>query len=1141
MKNALRNLLVILGTASAIVFPASAVHADDTEIYVGGNAGASTVRPNVVFIIDTSGSMDTSVTLTNGTYDPTQTYTGGTCDSSRIYWSTNGNPPSCGTNNYFNASKNTCNDSVAALSSSGSGYYVGRLARYRTSSWWGDKWTTLSNSSHSDLVECEADDGIHGDGVNTSKLFAADGNNGGPWTSNSAKGVNWPSTGTTYTLYSANYLNWLASPGVTTYSTRLKVVQDAFANLLNSTSGINAALMRYSQNGSGGYFVEPMLELNPTNRTTLINAANAFTANGDTPLSETLYEASLYFRGKQTYFGDYSTPAKNTTAVEDPVRTENGSGSTTSPGTYKSPINYQCQKNFVVQLTDGDPTNDYQADSKIEALPGFSTITGNSSCSGDCLDELAQWMYQTDLIDPALNDKQNVITYTIGLQTDQPLLSETAKKGGGKYFTANSATDLSNAFTSILTQILAVNTTFIAPAVTVNAFNRLTHRDDLYYSLFKPAGAPDWRGNIKHYKLSGNPPIVVDANGAAAVDANTGFFSASSTSIWTLSADAPDGDEVAKGGAAGLLTTSRNMFTYTDTVPPNNVNLSTTSADHFDENNAALTKTLLGIPSATDAYRTSLIQWARGVDVLDSNEDGSTTDARRQIGDILHSKPVLMTYGGTDANPDITMFVGDNEGFLHAIDAINGTEQFAFIPKELLGILNTRYTDDPTTSHPYGMDGPISVWHNDANGNHVVLNSGGTVESGEFVYLYAGMRRGGNSYYALDVTNRSTPILKWQITGGSGDFAELGQTWSRPVVTKIKLNGVDKNVLIFGGGYDTNQDNGTTPSPDSIGRAIYIVDASTGQRLWWASSDSTANLVLSQMTNSIPSDVSVVDINNDGYADRLYVGDMGGRIWRIDFDNATNTGASNLATGGLLAELGGTVDNTAAGNRRFYYAPDVAFVQRPTGPVLTVAIGSGYRAHPLDTNIQDRFYMIEDSSVYAPPPDNNSDGIPDYPDYTESNLYDATDNILGQGTGSTLSNAQTQRNNAHGWYIKLRKSDGTFEGEKVLAESLTIQGKVFFSTFTPVVSAQSNSCAPSQGTAKTYIVDLWDATPPYDTVADGVYTKEDRAVTLVRGGIPPDPTVIFTPDGQTVVMVGTEKLNVDLNLKLEKNYWRQDQ
>ena len=92
-----------------------------------------------------------------------------------------------------------------------------------------------------------------------------------------------------------------------------------------------------------------------------------------------------------------------------------------------------------------------------------------------------------------------------------------------------------------------------------------------------------------------------------------------------------------------------------------------------------------------------------------------------------------------------------------------------------------------------------------------------------------------------------------------------------------------------------------------------------------------------------------------------------------------------------------------------------------------------------------------------------------------------------------------------------------------------------------MVTAQANSCAPSQGTAKVYLVNLVDATPAFDTVPDGTYTAQDRSVTLVRGGIPPEPTIIFPPTGDPVLMVGTTKLNIDLGLRLEKNYWRQDQ
>jgi type IV pilus assembly protein PilY1 len=1132
MKTALKNLILVLGTAAIIVFPGSAPRADDTEIYVGSNL-TNTVQPNVVFIIDTSGSMGTyDVPTYTNPYDPATDYSSsGTCNSSYVYWSSTGKPPSsCSTSHYFLASKNTCADSATALGSSGTGYYVSRLARYRTSSW-GDRWYYFSSTVHDDYVECQADYGVDGDGVDTTKLYPANGNNGGPWTATSSKAITWSGTGRTYTLYSANYMNWYTTVSGVSYAERLAVVQQAFSDLINSTSGVNAAVMRYSQNGQGGYFVSKMQPVDSSTRSSMISAVNAFTPNGYTPLAETLYESSLFYRGQSVDFGDSSTPGTNVSGVLDSSDTSK----------YQTPIKYQCQKNFVVVLTDGEPTQDTSADSNIEALTGFKTITGSSTCSGDCLDELAQWMYNSDLIDPALNDKQNVITYTIGLNLDVQLLDDTAKKGGGKYYTASSATDIANAFTSIITQVLQTNTTFIAPAVTVNAFNRLTHRDDLYFSVFKPNGTPDWRGNVKHYKLAGNPPIIVDANNAAAIDANTGFFSGTSTSIWTLAADAPDGDDVEKGGAAGLLTTSRTIYTYTGSSP-NNEPLSTNTADIFNESNTALTIGLLGMPgSATETQRQTLLKWARGVDIFDVNENGVTTDARRQMGDVLHSKPVLLTYGGTDANPDITMFVGDNEGFIHALNAIDGTEQFAFIPKDLLGNLYTLYNNSATDSHPYGMDGPLTLWHNDVNGDHLVLNTDNTVQTGEFVYLYAGMRRGGDNYYAFDVTDRAHPVLKWQITGGSGDFADLGQTWSRPVATKIKFNGVDRNVLIFGGGYDTNQDANTLPSADSTGDAIYIVDADTGQRLWWASSDTSnvsdqPNLVLSKMTNSIPSDPAVIDIDNDGLADYLFVGDMGGRIWRIDF-NKTNTGATNLAYGGLLAELGGT---DAANNRRFYYAPDVALIRSNGGYALSVSIGSGYRAHPLNQTIQDRFYMIRDDNAFSAPPDTNSDLKPDYPDYTEADLYDATTNDLGQTTGATLDAARTALSNAHGWYIRLVASDGTtYEGEKVLAESVTADGKVNFTTFTPVASSQTNSCAPSQGVGKSYTVNLLDATPAFDTTQDGQYLVADRAETLKRTGIPPEPTFIFSGD-KFVKCVGTECDKDPPKPKMFRSYWYQN-
>lgn len=1127
----LNKFIMFLATLFVIGTPVYPVLADDTEIYIGANAGASVVKPNVLFIVDTSGSMNDNVTTTIP-YDPATTYAG-SCVSGQIYW-TSKKAPTCSSSQYFATSSNNCNDSLTALSTSG--FYTGTLARYSVSSKNGkdtSAWASLTNSDHTSKVECSKDYGNNGDisGANPTKVYPGNAANG-PWTATKANSISWNGTGGSYTLYTANYLNYKYGAGSIT-KTKMDIVKETFASVLSSTSGINVGLMRFSSDAQGGYFLAPMQELNSTNLPGFITAVNSLSPNGGTPLAETLYEASLYFKGAKVKYGAISSPAHNVSTVLD-------SSDNTK---YKSPMEYQCQKNFVVYMTDGDPTSDNDADTLIKGLPSFKAITGGSVCTGvsggsgaDCLAEMAQWMYKSDL-NSTLNDTQNVSTFTIGVAINNTLLLDTASKGGGKFYpTTGSNVDMTDAFNSILTNILAVNTTFIAPAVTVNAFNRLNNRDDLFYAVFKPAGSPIWPGNIKHYKLAGNPAIIVDANNAAAIDANTGFFSGSSTSLWTLAADAPDGDDVTKGGAAGLLTTSRHLYTYVGAAVPNNVSL-TATGNNFDETNSALDYTVLGIssndadyaPSTASAYRTSLLKYSRGVDVFDENQNGSTTDSRRAMGDILHSKPLLMTYGGTDANPDLTLFASTNDGFIHAFNAVSGAEQFAFIPKELLPNLDILYNNYVTDKHPYGMDGPLSLWHKDLNKNGVLLNSSNIVETGEHVYLYAGMRRGGNHYYALDASDRANPVLKWQIDGGAGDFAELGQTWSRPIVTKIKLNGTAHDVLIFGGGYDTTQDSNGAHLDDTIGHAIYMVDAETGARLWWASSTNTANLVLPSMTNSIPSDVRVLDMNLDGYADRLYVGDMGGRIWRIDFDNVSNTGAANLATGGIFANLSGS---GVAGNRRFYYAPDVALVKGTSGYMLTISIGSGYRAHPLDTAIHDRFYSIHDNDVYAPPAA--------YPAYTEASLYDATANDLGQATGATLTAAKASFSSAQGWYIKLQKTDGTYEGEKVLASSLTLDGVITFTTFTPVASAQATACAPSQGTAKAYSVNLADATPAYDLVPDGnSYTRDDRARTLTRGGIPPEPTVIFLPD-QQVPLCGTEVCSDQKpRRKAKKAAWQQ--
>ena len=1082
--------------AMAVGFP---LLADDTEIYVGNVGFSSSIRPNILFIIDTSGSMNTNVLVPGASYDPAQTYSG-TCDQTRIYWDANGTPPDCNTDQWFDAAVNLCQDSLAALTT-GPGMYIGTLARYRPRARREDRWRQLRATQHSQIVECTADWGIHGDG--TGGTYPANESQGGPFRADSSGAIDWSNTGGSYTLYSGNYLNWKNSPAGSGFTkTRLQIVQEVFSDVIDSTSGVNAGLMRFDnksqQYNKGGYFLLPMQELNATSRPTFKSAVNGMSPGGYTPLAETMYEAARYFRGEGVEFGDDTDPATNHTGVLDP-------GNISS---YKTPIEYQCQQNSIVMLTDGDPTYDRDADSLIQALPDFNSVAGNCAFSSDdCLDEVAHYLHEYDQ-NSTLDDNQNVTSYMIGFHTDQTLLKDAARKGGGSYYTAKSSSELATAFTQILTEVLSVNTTFVAPAVPVNAFNRLTHRDELYYALFRPNRSPQWAGNVKRYQLAGNPSVIADVNGVPAVDPATGFFSDTSTSFWTQAIDAPDGKDVALGGAASKLTVGRTVYTYTDPIAPANVSL-TASQHQFHESNTALTQTLLGIGSQTSAYRTDLLQWARGVDIDDADEDGSITDARRQMGDPLHSNPVVLNYGGTVASPDSTLFVSTNEGFLHAFNTADGSELFSFMPQELLPNLDVLYANSGASNHPYGLDGPLTIWSNDVNNNGVLQTASGVTESGEHAYLYVGMRRGGKNYYALDVTNRNSPVLKWMIKGGQGNYTELAQTWSRPQLARIKSSGVTRTVMFFGGGYDVNQDTANA-GVDSEGRALYMADATTGARLWWAGgATSGANLALADMQYGIPASVLLADINADTLTDIIFAVDVGGQVWRFDLDNS---GSDTVIAGGVVARLSGT---SPGEYRRFYEKPDVSLLKRSNGQlVYAIGTGSGYRAHPLSATTQERYHMLFVGDVYSPPAS--------YTVLTESDLLDVTNNLNPNLSGE------------NGWYINLEPS------EKVLAQSKTIDGLTLFTTFKPG-AANSSSCAPSQGLGRLYAVSSYDARPLHNLDGIGTLgslTTSDRSLTLARGGIQPEPTIIFTDDDRPVILVGMERVtDIPLYLPLQRTSW----
>jgi len=1044
------------------------VIADDTEIFIASQDPSITgAKPNILFIYDNSGSMDSTV-LTQAPWSPTTTFTG--CyNKDRLYFSTNSTKPACNSTNYINKSANYCNASKAPLDNLGS--YTDRMLAWRTDN---KSWVALSGGGNSGRsLECRADRGVHGKAGGDGKPYAANGN-GGPWAAGSATEPAWNND---YTVWDGNWLNWFSSGGMVS-KTRIEIVREVTNNLLASLNGVNVGLMHFNYE-EGGPVAQAITNI-ATSRTDMQAAVNALTASTWTPLSETFYEAANYYMGRNVDYGNVG-PVKSVAAAR--------TSGTITGSTYKRPVNYACQKNYIVILTDGQPTHDVSATAKIKALPQWASSVTKPACSGtagsdgQCMSDLAEYLHRHDL-DPGLAGLQNVTTYTIGFGVDLALgdttfLQQTATKGGGKYFPAGDTATLQSALTSIVYDILDDATTFSTPTAPVNAFNRTTNLSDVFVSVFAPSVNRHWPGNLKKYHLQNGR--LIDANDQAAVDPNTGFFAKTARSYWSA---AVDGNSAQLGGAAGQLPASTARKLYTN-IAGNDLGA---AGNAISSANATLTAAMIGAPAAS---RNTVIDWARGLDVLDENDNGDTTDIRKVMGDPLHVRPVNVLYGGTMAAPDATVFVSTNDGYLHAVDPADGHELWAFVPAEMLGRLYDLYLDEPASTRTYGLDGEITVWIANDDGHPGISGA-------EKVILLFGMRRGGDTVYALDVTDRSQPKVLWKINSGMTGFERLGQTWSAPVVADVKIGSTIRHVALFAGGYDDAED--TTPwrSADARGNAIYMVDALTGELLWRAGNGSSYNLNLGAMTHAIPAGLRVLDLDLDGFADRMYVGDMAGQVWRFDINNGQP--AATLVDGGVFASLGGAaagsppVPDSAA--RRFYSTPDVARIIANNRAYLSINIGSGHRAHPLETAVEDRFYALRDYKVL----DRIATGSYPAP-IKENNLVDITNEL-----------APTIPQNSSGWLLRMALN----AGEKVMAESLTFDNVVLFSSFTP--GGNGDACVAAGGLNRLYVISVRDGSPVANldgsTAGDGTpgpLTLGDRYRALSQGGIAPSPAVFFSP------------------------------
>jgi type IV pilus assembly protein PilY1 len=340
---------------------------------------------------------------------------------------------------------------------------------------------------------------------------------------------------------------------------------------------------------------------------------------------------------------------------------------------------------------------------------------------------------------------------------------------------------------------------------------------------------------------------------------------------------------------------------------------------------------------------------------------GSPTFKREWIlGDMVHSEPTIVDYLDKDNGLEARFIVaGANDGLLHvftdqAITLTNaagksetydaGREIWAFVPEDLLP--NLKNFGDPSL-HYYFVDGFSSLYRSRSFNDDNPAGSGGVnngIRDADEYYnktLVFSERRGGNSYWALDVSkpNPMDWTVKWHIQGGGtygiDNYYELQQTWSKPIFSRIQTGASTfKDVVIFAGGYDPEEDGypepwedddedgikdtgeshtdtpgGTAstydyfnPDENEHGRGIYVVDLETGEPVFralngmvtaetTAVSNGSPTHTFTSMKWSFPADTTVIPLNlyrtSTDYGYRtlvIYAPDVYGNIWKVVYD-----------------------------------------------------------------------------------------------------------------------------------------------------------------------------------------------------------------------------------------------------------------
>lgn len=489
----------------------------------------------------------------------------------------------------------------------------------------------------------------------------------------------------------------------------------------------------------------------------------------------------------------------------------------------------------------------------------------------------------------------------------------------------------------------------------------------------------------------------------------------------------------------------------------------------------------------------ALVEFIRGDR---SNEEGLAADPTKFyrhrthiLGDIVSAQPQYVgppgkSYTDTgyaafktaNATRSPVVFAAANDGMLHAFDAATGAENWAYIPSFVLPRLYTLADKNYSNKHQYFVEGT-------PKSSDVYINGAWKT------IIVGGLNGGGTGYYALDVTNPSSPVFLWEFTDSN-----MGYTFGNPEITKLSDG---TWVVIVTSGYNncprSSSANCVTTAGDGNGY-LYVLNAATGAVIRSVSTGVAGPSGLGRI---------IAHADSGNVSRRVYGGDMVGNLWKFDI-------TAGAATKQALAEF----KDTSGVAQPITARPQVTTLNGT--PIVFVGTGRYLGTTDVGNTQQQTFYAVKDNITTTPYSAIRSDSSfikktavdGTCPTGTSIDICDPGTRVrtvtMNTGTTATDSLASSSKN---GWFVDFPSGSGEIE----FTDPKLVLGTLAFSTSVPVAST-SNICGdPSfpQLPAFAYMLNYLNGG------AVGVGTSDVIATTL-GAGIATAPQIAQLPDGVVV-------------------------